>query len=292
MQTLPRTRLWASIATVALLGACDGAGGGQDGDDDGSDESLFTAAELGVLKTKFAVLPSAPPPEPSNAVADAPDAVALGHKLYHEARYSENGQVSCATCHNPTTGFQDDRNNTALGLDFTGRHTPTVLNAAFLVDSESTTNWMFWDGRKDSMWSQAMGPPESAVEMGGNRVRIAYMLFDHYRAEYEAIFGPMPELRSEDGTQARYPVNGMPGTPDWDGLSTDEQDMFNRIYSNFGKAISAFERKIFRGNSKFDQFYTQAVASGSGVSTALTPCSAQAATTLAGSTKSARRRPC
>ena len=33
--------------------------------------------------------------------------------------------------------------------------------------------WLFWDGRKDSLWSQALGPFEDAVEHGGNRARYA-----------------------------------------------------------------------------------------------------------------------
>ena len=38
--------------------------------------------------------------------------------------------------------------------------------------------FLFWDGRKDSLWSQALGPLEDAAEHGGE---VAAPLFDwHY----------------------------------------------------------------------------------------------------------------
>jgi len=54
--------------------------------------------------------------------------------------------------------------------------------------------WLFWDGRKDSLWAQALGPLEDAVEHGGNRTRYARLVQAHHRADYEAVFGPMPSL--------------------------------------------------------------------------------------------------
>ena len=229
----------------------------------------ITAPERDVLENKFGVLADSAPAEPSNAVADNAKAAVLGQKLFFEERYSENSQVSCATCHNPETGFQDDRANTALGLDFTGRHTPTVLNVALGREEDTDTSWQFWDGRKDSLWSQAMGPPESSVEMGGSRVGIAYMLYDLYREEYEDVFDAMPALR-DDNDEPLYPTSGMPGDANWDALSAADQDMFNRIYSNFGKAIAAYERKIIRGSSDFDRFYTEVIIDGESDSDALT----------------------
>ena len=219
------------------------------------------AAEIALLKQDFPPMADRPPADPTNGVADDAAAARLGQKLFFEQRYSENGQVSCATCHNPGTAYQDDRNNTALGLDFTGRHTPTVLNAAHVVDPETDTNWMFWDGRKDSMWSQALGPPEDAKEMGGSRMGIAFMLYDLYKEEYEAVFGAMPTLRDEDGT-ALFATEGKPGTDAWDALSAEDQNAFSRVYSNFGKAIAAYERLVVSGNSAYDKWYAEVVDGG------------------------------
>ena len=54
--------------------------------------------------------------------------------------------------------------------------------------------WFFWDGRKDSLWAQATGPMESAVEHGGNRSSYAHLIAGKYRDQYEALFGPLPDL--------------------------------------------------------------------------------------------------
>lgn len=233
-----------------------------------SDEDTPSSSQLAALTEHFATVPATPPPSPSNAVADDAAAAILGQKLFFESRYSENGQVACATCHNPDSGFQDDRNNTALGLDFTGRHPPTILNAALLIEEGTDTNWMLWDGRKDSLWSQALGPPEDGKEMGGSRVGIVYMMYDLYKDEYEAIFGALPNLRDDAG-EALFPMKGKPGMPEWEGLSSSEKTSFNRAYSNFGKAIAAYERLLIDRGSPFDDWYTETVVDSSGTSTAI-----------------------
>ena len=51
--------------------------------------------------------------------------------------------------------------------------------------------FLFWDGRKDSLWAQALGPLESAVEHGGTRAQYAHIVVDSYR-RYERIFGRLP----------------------------------------------------------------------------------------------------
>ena len=44
-------------------------------------------------------------------------------------------------------------NATSLGASYTARNAPTVINAAY------SPLWQFWDGRADSLWSQALAPP-------------------------------------------------------------------------------------------------------------------------------------
>jgi mono/diheme cytochrome c family protein len=67
----------------------------------------WTPAEIEILKELW--LGSLPPlpPAPSNAVADNPQAAALGHKIFFDARLSANQQVACATCHRPDLVFTD-----------------------------------------------------------------------------------------------------------------------------------------------------------------------------------------
>jgi len=88
--------------------------------------------------------------------------------------------------------------------------------------------FLFWDGRKDSQWAQALGPLESPVEHGGTREQYAQVIADHYRADYEDIFGPMPPL------------------------STREEA--TTVFVNIGKAIAAYERRIQYRPSRFDAY--------------------------------------
>ena len=47
------------------------------------------------------------PPDPSNAVADDAGAAALGQKIFFDTRFSANGEVACASCHQPQRYFTD-----------------------------------------------------------------------------------------------------------------------------------------------------------------------------------------
>src|SRR5690606_9461928 len=67
----------------------------------------WTAAEVDIIETLW--LDNLPPLASStrNAVADNPRAASLGQKLFFDTRLSANGQVSCATCHQPQRRFTD-----------------------------------------------------------------------------------------------------------------------------------------------------------------------------------------
>jgi cytochrome c peroxidase len=95
------------------------------------------------------------PLDPSNRVADDPRAVALGKRLFFDERLSVNGKVACASCHQPVLLFQDGR-PLARGVGTTTRKTMAIAGTAY-------SPWLFWDGRKDSQWAQALGPLESPV---------------------------------------------------------------------------------------------------------------------------------
>src|SRR5580704_11578497 len=49
-------------------------------------------------------LPQVPIPEKNPVTAEA---VALGRRLFYEAKLSADSSLSCATCHNPGKGFAD-----------------------------------------------------------------------------------------------------------------------------------------------------------------------------------------
>ena len=146
----------------------------------------WTAADKAVLASMSLDRLPPVPRDPSNAVEAVPAAVALGQHLFADVRLSSNQSVSCATCHAPDRQFQDGL-AVGHGVGTGSRRTMPIAGAAY-------SPWYFWDGRKDSLWSQALGPLEDAVEHGSNRTRIAKLLHSRYKADYEALFGPMPDL--------------------------------------------------------------------------------------------------
>jgi cytochrome c peroxidase len=194
------------------------------------------------------------PPEPSNAVCDDPRAVSLGHRLFFDTRFSLTGTVACATCHKPELGFQDGL-PVGVGVGKMNRRTMPIAGTAY-------SPWLFWDGRKDSQWAQALGPMESAVEHGGNRTQYAHLVSRLYRGQYEAIFGPLPDL----GDARRFPssagpVDDLAARAAWLAMTAADRTEVTRVYADMGKAIAAYERRVMPGPSRFDA-YASAVITG------------------------------
>ena len=203
--------------------------------------NLFTESEWAAIES-LSPLPDKPPPSPTNRVADNPDAAQLGQMFFFDARFSKEGTVSCATCHSPFHGFADVE-ATSLGNKRGTRNTPTLLNAAY-------NKWQFWDGRAQTLWAQALFALEGEDEQAGTRLQYAHLVHRHYQADYEALFGPLPEL--EDAT--RFPPNGKPGYPTFDSMSEADQIAVNTVFANIGKAIEAYERLLISGEAPFDRY--------------------------------------
>jgi cytochrome c peroxidase len=198
--------------------------------------SLSRVTLCAALASLVAMAHAAPPPEvlelslealepvpadPSNRWADDERAADLGRRLFFDTRLSSNGRVSCASCHDPRRDFQDGM-ALAKGVGTTARRTMPITATSY-------SPFLFWDGRKDSQWAQALGPLESAVEHGGTREQYARVIAEHYRADYERIFGPLPD----------HPA---------------QRDDVTRVFVNIGKSIAAYERRIQYGPSRFDRY--------------------------------------
>ena len=194
------------------------------------------------------------PPDPSNAVGDDPNAVALGHALFFDSGLSPDGTVSCGTCHMSENYFTDGKVRANVRDVDTPRHTPTIVGIAF-------SDWFYWDGRKDSQWAQALAPQEAAIEHAGNRTANARFVLDTYRSQYEALFGAGPDLSDA----SRFPPAAAPVEDEairaaWEGMTKDDQGTVNRVFANIGKSIAAFSRKILPGRSRFDDYSAAALA--------------------------------
>ena len=202
---------------------------------------IFTEREWAIIQT-LSPLTATPPPSPTNRFSDNRDAARLGQMFFFDERFSKDGTVACATCHSPFHGFADVE-ATSLGAGRGTRNAPTLLNVAF-------NQWHFWDGRADSLWSQALIALEGEKEQAGTRLQFAHLIKRLYQDDYEAIFGTLPNLEDTN----RFPHDGKPGDVQFDRMSKNDKISINTIFANIGKAIEAYERLLISGNAPFDEY--------------------------------------
>jgi hypothetical protein len=145
--------------------------------------STLTDEEVARI-ARMSPLPAVPG-DPSNRFVDDETAARLGHRLFFDRRISP-AAVTCADCHIPDKWFTDGKPlGDAIGTS--SRNTPTVIDAA-------RRRWVGWDGKFDSLWSQALAPIEHPDEMGSSRERLLRTVRDDatLRGMYERVFGPWP----------------------------------------------------------------------------------------------------
>ncbi len=168
--------------------------------------TMAQADELRDLaKETFAPLPSTVPAVAGNPIT--PAKIDLGKALFFDPRISASGVFSCYSCHNLTTGG-DDNMETSVGHGWQKgpRNSPTVLNS---VLNEA----QFWDGRAEDLKAQAKGPVQAGVEMANTPENVVVTL------------------------------NSMPAYVDWFTVAfPDEQDPVS--FDNMARAIEAFEATL------------------------------------------------
>ena len=155
------------------------------------------------------------PPMPIPADNSQTDAkINLGRQLYFDGRLSANNEISCATCHDPKTGWAGhDATDTGVGGRVGNRNSGTIVNSGYM-------KYQFWDGRAGSLEEQALGPIHNPVEMGETLENVVRKLnaIPGYKRQFQEVF-------HSDVTT--------------DGIA---------------KAIASFERTIVSGPSPYDRF--------------------------------------
>ena len=113
--------------------------------------------DIAALKAKFRRPADIPFPKENPYT---PEKAALGKALYFDPRLSGHQNMNCASCHNPSFGWEVPLKG-AIGAQNTmlGRNAPTILNQAW------GDKHYFWDGRAPTLEKQAAGPIEADVEM-------------------------------------------------------------------------------------------------------------------------------
>ena len=216
----------------------------------------WTPTEITLLRTLWiANLPSLPT-NTGNSVADNPQAAELGHHLFFDKRLSANGQISCASCHQPGHYFTDSL-KVAEGLSTGERNTMSIVGTAH-------SPWLFWDGRKDSLWAQALSPLENLREHGSSRMQLVHLVSQdkQYREQYENLFGPMDDFSDH----ARFPAGAGPVdnkslNESWQSMSPGDQAAATEAFTNIGKVLAAYERLLLPATTRFDR-YVEALVTG------------------------------
>ncbi len=177
--------------------------------------AVALALGLGAASAAPLGLPPVPIP-PDNPQTEAK--IALGDRLFHDKRFSADGKVACATCHDRAKAFTDHKPVSQGFRNLRGtRNAPTVVNAAYMKT-------LFWDGREPDLEGQAKQPFVNPVEGG---------LPNHE---------PLLEVvrKDERYVEAFKQVFGV-GARD---ITMD----------HVAKAIAAFERTLVAGDSPFDRW--------------------------------------
>lgn len=145
----------------------------------------------------------------------SPQMATLGKLLFFDPRLSKAQNMSCATCHNPSFGWETPVAKAIGGLNIPlKRHAPTVLN---LADAPLLN----WDGRAKTLEEQAEGPLTHPAEMANNMDDLIIRLskISSYKKWFNEVF------------------------PD-EGINRE----------NLLKAIATYERTIQSGLAPFDRW--------------------------------------
>ncbi len=212
-------------------------------------EQIVKKTFMTVLITSCFVTNADDKPSTDNPVIDKQQAgkEMLGRTLFFDVNLSKNRTMSCATCHNPETGFVDQRGNgvdsmASLGDDGKSvgdRNAPTAGYAMFSPhfqknngtnkDKSAFIGGQFLDGREPTLAGQAGGPPLNPIEMGmPDKASVIARIKENpsYVKQFEQLFG---------------------------------KDIFtntDKAYLAMTKAIEAFEKTDFFApfDSKYDRF--------------------------------------
>ena len=197
-----RRRDFAPLLLLATLSAANGC------------KAHVSGKPLGPAIQIQAPLGLPPLPIPT---ADSPsaNAIALGRRLFYDKRLSQDAVLACASCHQPELAFTDGRTlSVGVGGKTGLRNAPTLLNTAYVP-------LLFWDGRANSLETQAASPIADPLEMNQTHdVSVGQLASDEtYRKMLRATFGT-------------------------------EAITLQRVE----KSLASFERTLLSGDSAFDRY--------------------------------------
>jgi cytochrome c peroxidase len=190
----------------------------------------------------------------SNELLYRADAIELGKRLFRDPGMSRSGDVACASCHRPEEGYQDTQLIT-FKLDPKAPHRAPGLLGVALQD------WFFWDGRADTLWSQALVPIETPTEHGTTRLQAVRHLCKQYADSFPALLADCQRVRLPETPVHASPLVTDEANENWQKLPAARQEEINKLFVILGKSIAAFEAGLLPGVSRFD-LYVDAIVAG------------------------------
>lgn len=172
------------------------------------------ADDLAALKAQFR-RPAEDPPEPKDNPTTTAK-VRLGWALFQDRRLSGDRSLACVDCHQPERDWQDGRARAqGMGGQSLRRRTPGLFDAAW-------GETYFWDGRADSLETQALVPIQASDEMNLKMVDAVARLqgVGFYQGLFADAFPDDPQVSER----------------------------------NVARALAAFERTIVSGTTPFDRW--------------------------------------
>lgn len=175
------------------------------------------------------------PMDPSNRWTGNSAAIALGEKLFFDTGLSADGSVACASCHVTDGAFRPNESRPATA----SRGFRTVMP----VQGAAFQEFFFWDGRKDSLWSQALGPLENPDEHGLTRTEVVAYLARHYPDDIAALTGQSIDPALADLPPAS-PTGSRTARKAWRALDDETRTQVDDLFATAGKSIAAFETDL------------------------------------------------
>ncbi len=229
-----RPELYLLLYLTAVLCGC------------GSGDVALTEGQIALARTLALGEPAANNEDQANNKSDL---YRFGEQLFFDPALSRDHSLSCASCHRPDMYFTDGL-PAAIGLGHTSRNTPSLVGVA-------DQQWFYWDGRRDSLWSQALAPIEAAEEMGNNRLQVLRRVGSvaEYRKLYSSSFGRFPvELLGQKIPGNASPVGTTQERQNWWKLDRRTREKANQSFSNLGRAIAEYEKSLVHPRTPFDEF--------------------------------------
>jgi len=106
----------------------------------------------------------------------------LGKQLFFDSSFSEDGTISCASCHMVQFGGADPRKVSIGVFGKKGKiQSPTVYNSRYNFRQ-------FWNGRARDLKAQILGPVHNPVEMGISDEKVLHIINTKYKDKFYKLY--------------------------------------------------------------------------------------------------------